>query len=119
MAKNNKPMGRPVGFSPGYMRTITHKSGDWSWNSDLLWSKVIKTNKCWTWSGAHGPYGALFGAYKNNKQQMTQVRRLIWGEIHQCDITNIAVHHTCGNRMCVNPDHMYEKTNLRIGSKFR
>lgn len=108
-------MGRPVGYSPGETRKITTTLGEWSWDSEKIWNKVEKTSSCWIWHGSSGPYGALFGAYKNGKQQMTQVRRLIYAETHNKDVGELAVHHHCGNKMCVNPDHMYETWNQRLG----
>jgi hypothetical protein len=120
MAKNKKPIGRPKGYSPGPRKILNQFYGEWSWDSNLLWSKVTKQPGCWTWSGATGPYGCLFGAYKNGRQQMTQVRRLVYAEVNNTDVTELSIFHTCSNIYCVNPDHMQSGANQRIGlKKFR
>jgi len=89
--------------------------GEWWWDSESFHSKYQKgkTNECWAWSGSHGPYGALMGAYKNTKKQMTQARRIAWMEAHQEDITENAVMMTCKNIGCVNPNHMELGPNRR------
>jgi len=31
--------------------------GEWTWNSEILWSKIVKTDddSCWAWLGSVGP----------------------------------------------------------------
>jgi len=89
-------------------RRITHTSGAWSWSKDLLESKIQQgpEDSCWTWQGATGPYGPLMGAWKNDHRQMTQARRLIWMTYHEISLDNLQVRHTCGNKDCVNVNHM-------------
>jgi hypothetical protein len=89
-------------------RKITHTSGSWTWDSELLWSKVVKKPGCWHWTGAQHKSAALFGAYKNGIQQMTQVRRLIWAELNNTpDIDELAIRHLCQDRQCCNPAHLF------------
>jgi hypothetical protein len=95
-------------------RKVTHTSGSWSWDSDSLWSKVVKQPGCWHWSGSNHHNAALFGGYKNGISQMTQVRRLIWAEVHNiADIDELAIRHLCQNKLCCNPAHLYETPNNR------
>lgn len=115
MEKTKRPVGRPKGYSPGPSRTITHQVGNWSWNSDNLHRRIVKTNedKCWAWLGSSNAYGNIFGAYKNKHQQMTQANRLLYMEIHNEPIDHLAVRMTCGNKHCSNPNHFYTDRNLK------
>lgn len=82
--------------------------GQWSWNSQTLLSKVQRgtnPNDCAVWLGARGPHAPLFGAYKNNKQQMTQATRILYREIFKEDCEEKEITHSCGNRYCVNENH--------------
>lgn len=104
------PRGRKPGYSPGPRKVITHTNSNWSWNTDKLNEKITKGSlqeNCHKWIGAKGRQGNLFGAYKNNHQQMTQANRLIYAE-HYPDavLDKIEVRMTCGNKECCNPDHM-------------
>lgn len=101
-------MGRPKGYSPGKLRLVDRQVGEWSWNSQRLNSKIQKStdDECWTWTGSRGPQGNLFGAYKNNKQQMTQANRLIYAEHTNKPIEGQQVRMACYNKTCCNPHHM-------------
>lgn len=93
------------------------KIGDWGWDDDLLWSKIEVTldlNECWYWQGSMSPTGALFGAYKNERQQMTQARRIVYMSHHNEDVQPYSVTMTCKNQYCCNPHHFELKANNRI-----
>lgn len=85
----------------------THSSGDWTWNGELLASKVVTgdIDDCWGWTGAQGPHGNLFGAWKLGKQQMTQATRLLYIQDREQDIDGYMIRHACGNKYCTNPRH--------------
>lgn len=105
---------------------LTHHAGVWSWNAPRLMSKIAcqgepipvtwltdplraqvpRDDRCWTWQGSQGPYGALFGAVKNQQRQMTQARRLIYQTVRGLDLGSHWVRQTCHNRFCCNPSHM-------------
>ena len=90
--------------------------GQWGFNRDRLWSKIDKTpdqNGCLNWQGAMSPSGALMGAWKNNRQQMTQARRLVWMSINNKDVSEHRVTLSCDNQSCCNPEHFVIKANLR------
>ena len=110
-----KPIGRPRGYSPGLMRTITHRIGVWSWNTENLHKRIIKgkKNECWTWTGSSNQYGNIFGAYKNDKQQMSQTNRLIYMEIHNEPIDDLSIQMKCGNKHCCNPNHFITGPNKK------
>lgn len=81
--------------------------GAWTWNSEILWSKIVKLDNesCWAWLGAVGPQTNLFGARKNNKPQMTQTQRILYRDITGLDCEEYQIRHTCNNNYCLNPRH--------------
>lgn len=90
--------------------------GQWSWNNELLWSKIevsLDTEQCWLWQGSMSPSGALFGAFKNAKAQMTQARRLVWMSENLQDVTPYQITLSCANQQCCNPNHFVVKPNNR------
>jgi hypothetical protein len=91
--------------------------GVWSWNNDLLWSKIavsLNPNECWPWQGSMSPTGAIFGVRKSGHPQMTQARRLVWMSENNEDVTPYQVKLKCGNQACCNPSHFELKANNRI-----
>jgi len=102
---------------PQYAKKPGHKEvGIWAWNDLRLWSKIDKTpdeNGCHNSKSAMSPSGALMGAWKNNHQQMTQARRLVWMSITNEDVSEHRVTLSCGNQRCCNPEHFVIKPNLR------
>lgn len=113
--KTGRPIGRPKGYSPGFMRKVTHKVGDWSWNTETLHRRIVKglDNECWSWTGSKNKHGNIFGAFKNDHQQMTQANRLLYQEIYGGPIDHLAIRMTCGNKYCTNWNHFYTDKNRR------
>lgn len=111
--KEKKPIGRPKGYSPGPKRVITHRIGSWSWNTENLHKRIVKTDKdsCWAWTGSSNEHGNIFGAFKNDYAQMTQANRIIYMEIHNEPIDHLAVKMKCGNKHCSNWNHFYIDKN--------
>lgn len=99
---------------PGYKEV-----GVWGWDDNSLWDKVqtsFDVNECWTWTGSMSPTGALFGAWRTDKNdiaQMTQARRVIYMSETNTDVRPYRVTMTCGNQQCVNPNHFELKENNR------
>jgi hypothetical protein len=82
--------------------------GEWSWNQRRLESKIITPtdpDECTEWLGALSPTGALLGARKNSKPQMTQARRLVWMGIAKESLDEVSITLSCHNQACCNPRH--------------
>lgn len=93
--------------------------GEWSWNNEILWSKVevsLDAGECWLWQGAMSPTGALFGGRKNGRPQMSQARRFIWMSEHNEDASPHRFTMTCNNQQCVNPRHFKLERNLKYNN---
>jgi hypothetical protein len=103
---------------PYYMTKPGFKQiGAWGFDRLRLWSKIDTTpdlNGCHNAKSAMSPSGALMGAWKNGKQQMTQIRRLVQMDITNEDISEHQVKLKCANQKCCNPQHfILRPTNKR------
>lgn len=72
------------------------------WHSpkrNRFWEKVQKTEGCWIWTGAKncGGYG-MYGKISAHRRSIQLAKRELPPRWH--------VHHECGNKLCVRPDHL-------------
>lgn len=74
-----------------------------------FWSKVEKTEGCWTWLGTMHPDG--YGRFWAEGRQHWAHRWAYELEVGPIP-SGLVIDHLCRNRACVNPEHLEPVTNI-------
>ena len=79
-------------------------------NEESFWAKVDKSGECWIWRGARSAT-APYGVVNTWGVKTTTAHRWIYERLHGELPRKIVVHHKCGTKLCVRPDHLQAVTN--------
>jgi hypothetical protein len=74
---------------------------------ERFWEKVVKSEGCWSWTGATGDFGHGVIGSGGQRGRLLKAHRVSW-EIHFGPIPpGLCVLHHCDNPPCCNPDCLF------------
>jgi HNH endonuclease len=78
---------------------------------ERFWSHVSKTDGCWPWTAGYRQQGRYKHGMFALASGITVYAHRFSYRVTYGPIGSLRIHHTCGNGLCVRPDHLQAMTH--------